>query len=74
MKLPYEYRFRQQLPEDICLKLWPELLELPFNEFTGFKNYIYKTKTYVTKIKKSSVNSAKRFAKRVAKKLLPGEI
>lgn len=74
MKLPYEYRFRQQLPEDICLKLWPELLELPFNEFTGLKNYINKTKTYVTKTKRSSVNSAKRFAKGIAKKLLPREI
>jgi hypothetical protein len=52
LKLPYEYRFRGQLPKDICLNLWPELLEMPFNEFTGLKNYIDKTKTYVKKQKK----------------------
>lgn len=39
MKLPYEYRRRQELAQDICLDSWSDLLMLPFNEFTGIKKY-----------------------------------
>ena len=35
MRLPHKYKKRQQLVKDICLEEWPELLELPFNDFTG---------------------------------------
>ena len=74
MTLPYEYRSRIEPPNEICRRLWPELLELPFNEFTGLRNSIHKAKIYVTKKKTRSVNSTKRFVKRFAKKMLPGEI
>jgi hypothetical protein len=37
MRLPYRYRFEQRLAADVCRAAWPELLELPFNEHTGFK-------------------------------------
>jgi hypothetical protein len=67
MKLPYEYRLSQQLHKDICLNLWPELLEFPFNEFTGFKNYVHKTKNYITKTKRSSVNFSKKVVKRLVR-------
>ena len=67
MKLPYEYRLSQQLPKDICLNLWPELLELPLNEFTGFKNYVHKTKNYITKTKRRSVNFSKKVVKRLVR-------
>jgi hypothetical protein len=65
LKLPYDYRLSLQLPIDICLKQWPELLDLPFNEYTGIKNYLYKTR-------KSSFKSAKKITKKIAKKLLLG--
>ncbi len=41
MRLPHDYRRNKQLAVDICQYAWPELLELPFNEFTGMKGYIY---------------------------------
>ena len=46
MRLPYEYRMRQELTNDICRNTWPELLDLPFNKFTGFSHYIRKTKAF----------------------------
>ena len=67
MRLPYEYRRRKELAYDICRDSWPELLELPFNEFTGFKNYVYKTTKYITKTRRSSVNIAKRFVNKFVK-------
>ena len=67
LRLPYEYWWRRELPNDICRNLWPELLELPFNEFTGFKNYVYKTTKYITKTRRSSVNIAKRFVNKFVK-------
>lgn len=39
MRLPYAYRRRQHLATDLCRTQWPELLELPFNEFTGLRKY-----------------------------------
>ena len=66
MKLPYEYRMRQQLPIDICQNYWPELLELPFNEFTGFKNYLHKTKKYIKKTKRGCVEFARKIKKKLA--------
>jgi hypothetical protein len=62
MKMPYKYRLSHQLPNDICQKLWPELLELPFNQYTGFK--------ILTSKSKNTVNNTKHYAKRIAKKLL----
>lgn len=35
LKLPYEYRWNKRLATDICRSEWPDLLSLPFNEFTG---------------------------------------
>lgn len=35
LTLPFEYRKRKQLTIDMCKQEWPELLGLPFNEFTG---------------------------------------
>lgn len=35
MRLPHKYRKKQQLPYDICRKLWPELLQQPFNNYPG---------------------------------------
>lgn len=40
LKLPYEYRQRQELTIDILRQEWPELLDLPFNSFTGIRAYI----------------------------------
>jgi hypothetical protein len=39
MKLPHKYRKKQQLPYDICKKVWPELLQLPFNEYPGIYGF-----------------------------------
>ena len=46
MKLPPEYRRRQMLSVDICRTLWPELLELPFNESTGIRRSIELVREY----------------------------
>jgi len=39
MRLPHKYRKRQQLPYDICRTAWPELMQLPFNEYPGIYGY-----------------------------------
>jgi hypothetical protein len=67
LKLPYDYRLDLQLPNDICLKQWPELLDLPFNEYTGSKKFLSKTR-------KSGLKYAKRFTKKIAKQLFPGRV
>jgi hypothetical protein len=68
MKLPYEYRFRAQLPKDICHNLWPELLASPFNEFTGFMSYVPKTKKYIKNTKRRTAYFAKKVVKRLVKR------
>jgi hypothetical protein len=37
LQLPVEYKMKHQMHTDICLKKWPELLEVPYNMFTGKK-------------------------------------
>lgn len=37
LRLPVEYRWRDELPEDICGTAWPELLAVPYNRFTGLR-------------------------------------
>ena len=39
MRLPYEFRRRQELTRAICQRQWPELLNFPFNEFIGARRY-----------------------------------
>ncbi len=41
MRLPQAYRHKKQLAVDICAYTWPELLQFPFNEFTGVKGFFY---------------------------------
>jgi hypothetical protein len=40
MRLPYEYRKKQMLPQDLCNHCWPDVLQLPFNQYTGFKGIV----------------------------------
>jgi hypothetical protein len=35
LALPEDYRRAEQLAVDVCREAWPELLELPFNRYTG---------------------------------------
>ena len=65
MRFPYAYRRRKGLSRDICGTLWPELLELPFNEFLGIRNYIHKARKHLSKTTKSSVSTVKRGIKRL---------
>jgi hypothetical protein len=39
LRLPIEYRLKKQLAYDICQMADPELLSLPFNDFTGWLKY-----------------------------------
>jgi hypothetical protein len=39
LRLPIEYRWKQQLSYDICQMADPELVTLPFNDFTGSLKY-----------------------------------
>lgn len=39
LALPPEYRRENQLALDICRLAWPELLDLPFNQFSGWQRY-----------------------------------
>lgn len=40
LRLPPAYRFSRDLPNAIIGRRWPELLDLPFNQFTGFWNLV----------------------------------
>jgi hypothetical protein len=40
MRLPYEFRRRQELANAICRSCWPELLDYPFNQFTGLRKQV----------------------------------
>lgn len=48
MKLPYEYRMQQHLTTDLVARNWPELLELPFNQYPGVRGVLNAgtTRTY----------------------------
>ena len=37
LSLPVAYRYTEQLMDDICRRVWPELLDLPFNQHTGLR-------------------------------------
>lgn len=39
LSLPVAYRQEQRLAIEICRTAWPELLDLPFNQFSGFWRY-----------------------------------
>jgi hypothetical protein len=39
LALPADYRREEQLARQICELAWPELLSLPFNEFSGWQRY-----------------------------------
>jgi hypothetical protein len=39
MRLPHHFRLKKQLPYEICKTEWPELLQLPFNEYPGVYGY-----------------------------------
>lgn len=52
IKLPYEYRRKQLLANDVCLVASEELLKIPFNQAIGFEKYFLVVKSYVEKIKR----------------------
>ena len=35
LRLPFEFRFARNLPDAVIRNRWSELLDLPFNQFTG---------------------------------------
>jgi hypothetical protein len=37
LRLPWDYRFEQNLAVDLIGRLWPELLAYPFNQEFGFR-------------------------------------
>jgi hypothetical protein len=39
LALPPAYRAADRLAVDICRQAWPELLDLPFNQFSGWQRY-----------------------------------
>ena len=41
LSLPVTYRKNQLLAKDLVQQQWPELLELPFNEYVGIKSYLH---------------------------------
>ena len=69
MKLPYEYRLPTRLTNAIIGQLWPELLEMPFNEWLGLKNYGYKTKKILVNFYRTCFESAKSVAKEIILKV-----
>jgi hypothetical protein len=52
MRLPHEYRRTKQLPVDFIRHAWPELLNYPFNQFTGVKGRFYSNVDWVKKFLK----------------------
>ena len=52
MRFPHEYRWQERFVTDIIRYTWPELLELPFNQFTGIKGFF-----------DANVNRTKKFLK-----------
>jgi hypothetical protein len=37
LSLPVDYRYTDRLMDDVCRRVWPELLDLPFNHHTGLR-------------------------------------
>ncbi|HEV8083013.1 MAG TPA: hypothetical protein VGP55_07420 [Chitinophagaceae bacterium] len=56
MRLPSNYRRKQQLATDICEFAWPELLEFPFNEFVGVKGFIFSKGRQMKKLAKEIIH------------------
>ncbi len=50
LRLPYEYRRRQEIVTDICQTAWPETLDLPINEFTGILKLFSRGKSLAKKV------------------------
>jgi hypothetical protein len=63
MKLPHLYWKNKELANDICRKLWPELLELPFNDYTGLKKLISHTGKHINTAKQKSIAFARKVAR-----------
>lgn len=60
-----DYRRREQLATDICQMAWPELLELPFNRFTGLRGMVRATASRAKRVVKTAL-PARRVARRSA--------
>lgn len=60
LRFPSAYKQKQQLVEDICVLEWPELLNLPFNEFSGALKYIMRSREYIRSIKKGAYRQLRR--------------
>jgi len=65
MKLPYTYRKESGLAGDICRELWPELLELPFNEYIGYRKYSHRVTSRIKRIVRRSSNISKRVVRKL---------
>jgi hypothetical protein len=53
MRLPYEFRRRQEMASAVCRTSWPELLEYPFNQFTGVRRYLARSRGVVRRLGKA---------------------
>ena len=60
LTLPTEYRRANSLSSDIVTKLWPELLDLPFNWFMGFQRYVYGVSWRWSRLRKQLSSMLKR--------------
>lgn len=58
--LPLRYRHREQLTTDILRMAWPELLDLPFNRFTGLRGTARATASRVRRLVQRAVPAADR--------------
>lgn len=56
MRLPHKYRKLQRMPHDICKLAWPELLQLPFNEYPGIRGFFRSRYKKVKKMVKRMIN------------------
>ena len=59
LQLPSEYKQKQQLAKDICALEWPELLDTPFNDFSGPLKYVKRAGRYTRSIKKTALKKLK---------------
>jgi hypothetical protein len=59
LKLPFEYRQEGQLSEDILALEWPQLLNYPFNDFSGPLKYVKGAGRYTRSIKKIALKKLK---------------
>jgi hypothetical protein len=60
LALPADYRLRQRLVRDICRQAWPELLELPFNRYTGLRGARGVARTVRDRARRTAKKNARR--------------